>query len=73
MERFRVSFRSYSNCEGVVLNSIGGNHFDEGDVSSSLLLRKIDLAVMHQINGMEVKSEGGITVNSSLPNDLSER
>lgn len=27
MERFRVDFRSYSNCEGVVLNSIGGNEF----------------------------------------------
>lgn len=40
MERFRVDFRSYSNCEGVVLNSIGGNEFEEGDVSSSLPFEK---------------------------------
>lgn len=48
-------------------------NFEEGDVSSSLLLRKIDLAVIYQINRMKVRSEGGIMVNSSLTNGLSEK
>lgn len=47
--------------------------FEVGDVSSSLLLRKIDLAVIYQINRMEVRSEGGITVSSLLASGVSEK